>query len=251
MGYEVIEKAGLRVGLVNCLYTYPVWQINGYVICDWTMPVGTSHYYHPAGLGTFLKGIDYIQTLDALKRHWGWLEGSMSCDEDAIAYWAAKCFEKAKQATVHLLRSNPCDFHATMFRYLDTMQHVFIDDPGRLLEAYRLVDSGLAEIAEAADLNREDVCWLINSDHGMTQYWSDQTVKGGHDLSGFYCLSRPGLVRPDHRYTLSIEHLMPIILRLLGIVPRGTPLNPSLERALFAEDDDAAVQDRLRALGYL
>lgn len=251
MGYEIMERAKLRVGLVNSIYTYPTWEINGYVVCDWTMPVEASNYYHPAELGAYLEEIGYLQTLDTFKQYWGWLEGSMSDDVDAIYFWATELFEKVKQITIHLLKTRPGDFHTTMFRYLDTMQHVFIDDPERMLAAYKLVDSGLAEIAESTGLDQDDVCWLLNSDHGMTQFWNDRTIKGGHDLAGFYCFAKPGLFRLNHRYTLHIEDLMPVILHLYGIESIEIPFSQSLGEYLFVQEDMSAVQERLRALGYL
>jgi predicted AlkP superfamily phosphohydrolase/phosphomutase len=121
----------------------------------------------------------------------------------------------------------------------------------QLLAAYKLVDESLAEIAQKADLDSPEICWLINSDHGAYLRWPDQLIKGGHDPSGFYCFTCEGLFRVNVTRTLKIEDLMPIILHLYGIDPFAELKGVLVDGILLESLDDPAIMDRLVALGYL
>lgn len=254
LAHQIMQEHGLKVGLVNCIYTYPPWDTDAYLIADWTMPVGAADYYYPDDIGSYLQSIRYLRTIDESKQYYGYLQGQMSDDVSLIYDHALQELGVTKQATVHLMDNYDWDFHATLFRFLDIAQHVYVDDEARLLRAYRRMDNVLAEVADTVGLNNDDTYWLINSDHGAVLTFPGSPIRGGHDPSGFYCLTGCDAHYQGQTKTLRIEDLMPTVLYLYGItMKRGAGKSA---RELFrgpqsTDEPDTGVAERLKALGYL
>ncbi|MGB8644395.1 MAG: alkaline phosphatase family protein, partial [Anaerolineae bacterium] len=178
--YQRMTQHGLKVGLVGCVFTYPAWAQPGFVVSDWTMPQAAQDWYYPQTLCDWPELQAYKAALDRQRGEWAFLEGHVGEDPEKIYQDELAVLESVQALGVRLLGSAEWDFGALYFRWLDTVQHVFMGNEARLLEVYQIMDRTLAAVEAAlAAGGLTDVCYLINSDHGQYYAWHDAVIRGG------------------------------------------------------------------------
>jgi len=172
--WEILEKDGKRIGLIDIPLTFPPQKVNGFMISGMPVPSEECNFTYPSSLHIELirecgdypleerviravRSGDYLETLRQLYLH----------------------TEKRKEATLYLLKKFDWDFFMVVFRIADLLQHRalrFLDEGycqrhplefqkfGQVIpQFYEKIDEIIGNILSTLD---EDCFVMIMSDHG-------------------------------------------------------------------------------------
>ena len=171
--WKLLSNQGRQVGVVNVPMSYPVEEVNGYMISGWMTPYSAQDFSYPAGLWRELRDeIGYYtiyptETFAESRRE----SFFRACDE---------LLDMRSETVFYLMDKYPTDlFMVVMFdtdRVLHQLWHYLdpghpwrqpgdgTDRSGPVARYFQRVDEKLAEIVGRAD---EDTVIIVLSDHGM------------------------------------------------------------------------------------
>jgi predicted AlkP superfamily phosphohydrolase/phosphomutase len=169
--WRYLGNAGYQVGVLNLPMSYPVEQINGFIVSGWMTPYTAADYTHPPELAAELQSEigDYriypTETFSESRR-----ESFLQASYDLL--------EMRTRTALHLAKTRPWDVFMTVFFDTDRVLHQlwhYIDpdhlwrteheDKERIVcDYFHEVDRSIARLLEHAD---DETLILILSDHGM------------------------------------------------------------------------------------
>ena len=177
--WEIVGEAGLRVGAINVVPSYPVQPVNGFMVACMLSPPGAQDIIYPPEFRPLL-GDDYVISLEPPKQ-------LVATDPDyrtqALDYLGRlrRLGLRRREVALRLMEKSPCDLLALILYEPDRVQHFFWKhlvgsgpeggDPAVVAELaetaraiYRDLDETIGAIVRAAG---PDATTLIISDHGF------------------------------------------------------------------------------------
>ena len=167
---EIVSRHGHTVGMVNVPMTYPPRPVDGFMVTGMMTPPGAAYTY-PGELQPTLDAMGYRIELDSWYR--------LGKEKETMA-GILELLQVQAQAVLRLMKENPTDLLAVVFRATDTAQHYFWrfmdrEHPGRseeegqrygdlIPQVYGACDTALNQIIEAAGPNSTV---FVVSDHGF------------------------------------------------------------------------------------
>ncbi len=171
--WRYLSDAGYRVGVLNLPMSYPVEQVNGFVVSGWMTPYAATDFTHPRELADELEreiGNYRIYPTEtfAESRRESFLEASY------------ELLEMRTRTALYLLQTREWDVFMAVFfdtdRILHQLWHYLTPDhPWRtdqedreafVREYFERVDASIGRLLETAD---EQTLVIVLSDHGMGQ----------------------------------------------------------------------------------
>lgn len=155
--WSMLERQGLRVGVVNVPMTHPPQALDGGYMISWPL-VPTLHYSEPKGLVGELARAGVHHQSDLVTMYRG--------QPDYLEH-AHGLVERRTEAVLHLQRTRPVDALIVVFTELDRVSHHYWGDgerPAPAVEAiYQGVDRAVARILAPCG---PDTLVVVASDHG-------------------------------------------------------------------------------------
>jgi len=167
--WEIISRAGKKVGVVDVPITYPIRKIDGFMISGMLTPYGAEDYFYPGTL---------IDELNSRVGRYSPPYTVLSGNEDTFLRKLHDLTGNHAEAIKYLLRNKEWSFFMTVFHGTDRIQHAFwkyMDpnsqcDPKKrdryrdaILNYYQKVDSYIGEFVKSVDNN---TTVFVVSDHG-------------------------------------------------------------------------------------
>jgi len=169
--WRYLSDAGYQVGVLNLPMSYPVEQVNGFMVSGWMTPYAATDYLYPPELAAELEkqvGNYRIYPTETFSenRKEGFLQASYAL------------LDMLTRASVHLAKTKPWDVFNVVFfdtdRFLHQLWHYLDPDhPWRtdhedkewvVRDYFQKVDESIARLLECTD---DDTQVFVLSDHGM------------------------------------------------------------------------------------
>jgi len=172
---EILNKMGKSVGLLNCPFTYPVRDIDGYIVSGMLSPSLDKRSVYPESLVTELKSLDYITNIGVTSKNQGLVK------LESLIPNLVRMSKKRTKTFQYLDSKYRTDFAGIVYISIDRIQHLaygLIEDyltgsslnkneneiAKKCLEVYLEVDRGVGKIFRM--VGDRDML-LIASDHGF------------------------------------------------------------------------------------
>ncbi|MFC2029616.1 alkaline phosphatase family protein [Chloroflexota bacterium] len=169
--WRYLSDAGYRVGVLNLPMSYPVEEVNGFMVSGWMTPYAATDYIYPPELAVELEGVvgNYrIYPTETFTE--GRRESFLKASYDLL--------EMRTKTAVHLAGTREWDVLLTVFFDTDRLLHQLWhylepDHPWRddgedresiVRDYFQQVDRSIARLLETAD---DETQVVILSDHGM------------------------------------------------------------------------------------
>jgi predicted AlkP superfamily phosphohydrolase/phosphomutase len=169
--WRYLSDAGFRVGVLNLPMSYPVEQINGFMVSGWMTPYNATDYIHPPELAAELEesvGNYRIYPTETFSE--GRRETFLQATYDLL--------DMRTRTALHLASTKPWDLLMTVFFDTDRVLHQLWhymepDHPWRtdnedrewvVRNYFQKVDESIARLLEYAD---DETLVIVLSDHGM------------------------------------------------------------------------------------
>lgn len=169
--WRYLSDAGYRVGVLNMPMSYPVEQVNGYMVSGWMTPYSATDYIHPIELAAELEqeiGDYRIYPTETFT------EGR----RDSFLNATYNLLDMRTRTALYLAQTQPWDVYTTVFFDTDRVLHQLWHylDPDHswrndrkdqewiVREYFQKVDESIGRLLEHAD---EETLVIILSDHGM------------------------------------------------------------------------------------
>lgn len=169
--WRYLSDAGYRVGVLNIPMSYPVEQVNGFMVSGWLTPYAASDYIYPADLSTELEreiGDYRIYPTETFAEN----------RKDSFLKATYDLLDMRTRTALYLARTRPSDVFMTVYfdtdRFLHQMWHYLDaehawrgdteDKEWVVRDYFAKVDESLAQLLAYAD---EDTLVIVLSDHGM------------------------------------------------------------------------------------
>jgi predicted AlkP superfamily phosphohydrolase/phosphomutase len=171
--WKLLSERGKTVGTINVPMSYPVEEVNGFMISGWMTPYSAQDFIYPPELGQELEEeIGYYTIYPT--------ETFAESRRDSFFKACDELLDLRARTTFYLMDNYPCDFFmAVIFdpdRVLHQLWHYLdpshpwrapgdgTDKSGPLVRYFQRVDETVGEIISRAD---EDTLVIVLSDHGM------------------------------------------------------------------------------------
>ncbi|NIQ06679.1 MAG: hypothetical protein GWO20_13405 [Candidatus Korarchaeota archaeon] len=155
--WELLNKGGISVGVMNIPATYPPVPVQGFLIAGMLSP-SSSQFYYPKNLKSYLR--EYRIGIEA--EQFGELPDKL-IDKSGLLEELYDIHTKRVKTILTLLEAFPVDFFIVNFKELDELQHLFWDSKKTLLDFYQTVDKSMEWIVAQF---RPTHTFVI-SDHGF------------------------------------------------------------------------------------
>ncbi len=169
--WRYLSDAGYRVGVLNLPMSYPVEQVNGFMVSGWMTPFSAADYVHPTELAAELEqevGEYRIYPTETFT------EGR----RDSFLQATYNLLDMRTRTALYLAGTQPWDLFTTVFfdtdrvlhqlwHYLDPDHSWRTDQKDRewiVREYFRKVDESIGRLLQHTD---EETLVIILSDHGM------------------------------------------------------------------------------------
>lgn len=121
--WEIVSEAGLVVGAMHVVPSYPVRAVNGFMVACMLSPPGAKDIIYPPEYRSLL-GDDYVISLEPPKQL---VTSEPQYRAKALDYIRGlrELGRRRLRAAVRLMRKRPCDLLAVIFYEPDRVQHFF------------------------------------------------------------------------------------------------------------------------------
>jgi predicted AlkP superfamily phosphohydrolase/phosphomutase len=270
--WRYLSDAGYQVGVLNLPMSYPVEDVNGFMVSGWMTPYAATDYIYPPELAAELESVvgNYrIYPTETFSE--GRRDSFLKASFDLLAM--------RTKVAVHLASTKPWDVFMTVFFDTDRLLHQLWhylepdhpwreDDEDRewvVREYFQKVDESIGRLVEYAD---DETQVIVLSDHGMGRasnfivlnnwlletgllqlkrdLWTrlkELSFRKGFTLRNVHQVAdRLGLAQRAHSRAYSFgRHLGSIYITVKGREPQGI-VAPGAEYE--------AVRDEIEALAY-
>ena len=192
--WRYLSDAGYQVGVLNLPMSYPVEQVNGFMISGWMTPYSVTDFTHPTELASELE-----QEVGEYR-----IYPTETFTESRRASFLSATYNLLDMRTrtaLHLARTQPWDVFTTVFfdtdRVLHQLWHYLEPDHAWrndredkewiVREYFQKVDESIGQLLQHAD---EETLVIILSDHGMGRANNFIVLNNWLLDSGLLCLKR-------------------------------------------------------------
>ncbi len=159
--WRILSEHRIPVGVVNIPATYPVEEVEGFMISGYLTPPSARDYYYPKSIEEYLRGYK--------------IESDFEYMPDKTVH-SQQLLEELKSIADHrtytiieIMHSIKIRLLAVNFKEIDVLQHVFWDDDSTLLDFMKSVDTMVSRLVD--ELKPTHV--FIMSDHGFHEAESE------------------------------------------------------------------------------
>ncbi len=171
--WRILSDRGKRVGTLNVPMSYPVEEVNGFMISGWMTPYSAQDFSHPPDLWKELRDrIGYYNIYPT--------ETFAEGRKDSFFQACDQLLDLRARTAIHLMDTYPSDFFMVVIFDTDRVLHQLwhyldpahpwrdsgdgTDRSGPVVRYFQRVDERIGEIISKAD---EDTLVIVLSDHGM------------------------------------------------------------------------------------
>lgn len=154
--WHILNKYGLRTGILNLPGTYPPEEVDGFMVTGMMTPSKRSPYSYPSTLASDLDSTVSQYEIDV--RQWQYF------DDDPFIKDVYKVMTKRGRAAEYLIKSIFCDFYMIVFTSSDRLQHVLWEKREVVESFWEELDKVLGRILR---LFGDDSTVFVVSDHGF------------------------------------------------------------------------------------
>jgi len=161
--WQTLSSHGKRCCIVNVPMTFPVEEINGYMIAGFLTPPDEDVYTYPSSLMSLLKKNNY-------KVRYEFLPDEKDVSDKKYKFLAElyDVLEK-RYLTLKQLMNKEWDFFVLVFEETGPLQYLFWDKKDVMLKFFKKVDSYINELIKIYSANNRRTCIFIVSDHGFNE----------------------------------------------------------------------------------
>jgi len=215
-----------RVGIMGVPLTYPPDdQVRGWIVSGMLTPKDVIYAYPPS-ISKELDTIDYKVHI-FVKETGKYAFLSPETTQERIEEYFQYCKEMVKKRSEgfrYLNDKHPVDVGFLVFSATDTIGHLAFGNKSMLKEIYKCVDEAIGLILD--DIKYTNL--IILSDHGFAKKSNPHNPNWGkHKNIGIF-----GTSREDSK---SVKHILDVYPYILG----------------FVNEEDEALRQRFKALGYI
>lgn len=157
--WDILSKAGEKVGVVNIPSTYPPKPVNGFMITGMLTPPSSKKYYYPREIENHLNDYKIDLTFNGERS----TLPDKEIDRHAVLEELFDIHEKRVNTIRTLLQEFEPGFFIVNFKGTDYLQHLFWEEEEILLDFYETVDENMEELwSEFGPSNT-----IVMSDHGF------------------------------------------------------------------------------------
>jgi predicted AlkP superfamily phosphohydrolase/phosphomutase len=167
--WHILAKHNKRCGIINIPVTYPVEEINGYMISSFLTPPNKV-YYHPPKLKQILIKYKYKIDIILKQQKYPFLQDQMKNNkEEKKKFYFNELHRilKSRYLTLKKLMNEKWDFFMVNFKECDGFQHIFWDDKNAMLDFFRKVDLYVGDLVDTFSKKNRHPYIFIVSDHGF------------------------------------------------------------------------------------
>jgi len=154
--WSVLNKYGVRTGMMNVPGTYPPEEVDGFMISGMMTPSKRSEFSFPSKLARDLDRRVKDYEIDIPQ--WQYF------DEGHFVKDVYKVTEKRAAAAEYLLEAIPCDFNMVVFTSSDRLQHVLWNKRKVIEEYWEKLDEAIGRVLRRFG---EETTIFVVSDHGF------------------------------------------------------------------------------------
>ena len=202
--WNILSNHGKRCGVINVPLTYPVDEINGYMVSGVLTPPDKEDYFYPPELMHLLEKHDYKIGLKHEKAAFTLGQKSVS-EEGEIFLNKLYGLLKSRYLTLKEIMNEPWDFFMAVFDETASTQLLFWDRKKILLEFFKKVDLYIGDLIKTFSAKNPDPNIFIVSDHGCN-------AAPTRNLNFRAWLNEEGLIRDERSF---FQRTIPKIYRTL------------------------------------
>ncbi|MEK6984233.1 MAG: alkaline phosphatase family protein [Nanoarchaeota archaeon] len=163
--WQTLSQYNKRCCVINVPMTYPVEQINGYMISDFLTFRDEESYFYPSELKTLLDKHDYQSGMKYEKYAFLPDEKDISKKKHEIVKELASITGKRYETVIDIM-NEPWDFFMFVFGETAVVQYLFWDKKDVMLEFFQKIDSYLNELIKIFSVKNPNPYIFVVSDHG-------------------------------------------------------------------------------------
>ena len=163
--WNILSKHNKRCCVVNVPLTYPVDELNGYMISSFLTPPNEKIYSYPKEIMPLLEQLGYRISIKHEK--FAFLPNTKEIAEqkESILKDLYDVLEKRYLTLKELMNEN-WDFFYFVFNETSTLQYLFFDRKDLMLEFFKKIDDYLGDLIEVFSSKNKNPYIFIVSDHG-------------------------------------------------------------------------------------
>ncbi len=159
--WKILSEQKIPVGVVNIPATYPVEQVEGFMISGYMTPPSAADYYHPKSLETYLNGYKIDSEFEYMPEK--------TVPKDDLLVELNMIADHRTTTIIDIMRSVKVRFLIVNFKEIDVLQHVFWDDDATLLKFIKGVDAMIVKLVDVL----KPTHIFVMSDHGFHEAESE------------------------------------------------------------------------------
>lgn len=168
---ELLDEAGLSVGLVNIPLTYPPFDLeHGFCVTGQITPLDANDYGRPAEVQELLDELDYEVDIQYGDRQYAFVDDDLGIEREQIKEDITRVEEKRIKVAKRLMTEFEWDVFFVLINGTDPLQHYYWHEMAdarmeetTLFELYRRINDFVGHIQK--EYPAENV--LLFSDHGF------------------------------------------------------------------------------------
>lgn len=163
--WNILSKHNKRCCVVNIPLTYPVDELNGYMISSFLTPPNEKIYSYPKEIMPLLEKLGYRISIKHEK--FAFLSNTKETVEqkESILKDLYDVLEKRYLTLKELMNEN-WDFFYFVFNETSTLQYLFFDRKDSMLEFFKKIDDYLGDLIDVFSSKNKNPYIFIVSDHG-------------------------------------------------------------------------------------
>jgi len=168
---ELLDEAGLSVGLINIPLTYPPLELdNGLCVTGQVTPLDTNDYGRPPDVQATLDEMDYEVDIQYGDHQYAFIDDDLGIDREQIRADVLRVEDTRIETAKRLMREHEWDVFFVLINGTDPLQHYFwhemdsaVMEETTLFDLYERIDKFVGDLR--AEYPKKDV--LMFSDHGF------------------------------------------------------------------------------------
>ena len=163
--WNILSKHNKRCCVINVPLTYPVDELNGYMISSFLTPPNEKIYSYPKEIMPLLEQLGYRISIKHEK--FAFLPNTKETVEqkESILKDLYDVLEKRYLTLKELMNEN-WDFFYFVFNETSTLQYLFFDRKDLMLEFFKKIDDYLGDLIDVFSSKNKNPYIFIVSDHG-------------------------------------------------------------------------------------
>jgi len=168
---ELLDEAGIRVGLVNIPITYPPLDLeHGFNVPGQLTPLDAEEYANPPELHAILDEVEYEVDVQYGDRQYSFVDADVEASGGDVLEDVLRVERKRTEACRRLMEAYDWDLFVVQINGTDPVQHFLWDEvaearleESRVFQVYEVIDEFVGDVRDSHP--DEDI--LMFSDHGF------------------------------------------------------------------------------------